>query len=114
MTLYLVGQYHQDMDENGIQGVFDIEEKAIDACRTDMYWYTQLELNDNHSRKLRTELLVKTSSFQSYKKMRKMSPNLLRRSRLGLRWSWSLCLTHNIYRRFTSLVYVVSVVTSTP
>ncbi len=43
MTLWLVGQ---DRDKHWeFQGIFDSQQKAIDACRNKNYWYTEVHLN---------------------------------------------------------------------
>ena len=43
----LMGEWNKDGSVWGFQGVFDSEEKAIVACRTDKYFITPIELNVN-------------------------------------------------------------------
>lgn len=47
MKLWIVGQWKECTCDGSweFQGVFDSEEKAINACATDNYWIAPVELN---------------------------------------------------------------------
>ncbi len=44
MTLWLVGQNKGNSWD--FQGIFDSIQKAINACRNENYWYTEIHVNE--------------------------------------------------------------------